>query len=341
MAPPEPIGLGPVQRLAFRLLIGLIGLLQRLPDGPLYRIAFAVGAGLSLVMPARRAVATANLARVCDWLVAEGLASPRVGAAARDRRRLAALVRSAFGHWIVSYVESALAPRYDRDALLERVRRVDPEASARAIEPPPPGGVGQIHMAMHFGSVDLSAIYGARVGSQPLTGPMEEVAHPFARAYFDHVRQALGATLVPIAGAGAVLAAALERGEAVGLVADRVIRGSGNPVELFGAPVRMPIGPAVLSVQSGATIYLHALERTGPGRWDGHTIVIRAEEGLSRRAAVRSIVEQEARAFERIIARAPDQWTTVFFPVWDDLARRERAPAGDTTAVAVGREEGA
>ena len=87
----------------------------------------------------------------------------------------------------------------------------------------------------------------------------------------------------------------------------------------FGAPARLPIGPAVLSVQTGATIFLSALERTGPGRWIGHTIAIRAQEGLSRRQAVREILAQEAHAFERIIAKAPEQWTAALFEVWADI----------------------
>jgi len=74
----------------------------------------------------------------------------------------------------------------------------------------------------------------------------------------------------------------------------------------------------MLSVQTGAPIYLEAIERTAPGAWLGHTVPIRPAPGSARREAVRSIIEQEARAFERIIARAPEQWTTLFFPIWDD-----------------------
>ena len=50
-------------------------------------------------------------------------------------------------------------------------------------------------MAMHFGSVDLSALYGSRVGAMPLTGPMEFVDAPLARAYFEHVRGELDVTI--------------------------------------------------------------------------------------------------------------------------------------------------
>ena len=80
----------------------------------------------------------------------------------------------------------------------------------------------------------------------------------------------------------------------------------------------MPVGPAVLSVQSGATIYLQAIERTQLGSWIGHTVAIRHDPDARRKEAVRSILDQEARAFERLVARAPEQWTTLFYPIWTD-----------------------
>jgi len=315
--PPSP-PLNLAQRAAFRALLAVLWTARRLPDKPLYRIAFAVGAGLSLLMPARREQVRRNLEHVCRWLVDNDMAIPRVAAAARDPRALDRMARTTFGHWVVTYVEAALGPRYSGEELRDRFVPSDPAASAEAISARPPGEVGLIHMAMHFGSVDLSALYGTRVGALPVTGPMEFVESPLARAYFDRVRFELGVTIVPLDGAAASLTAALDRGEAVGVVADRNIVGSGVKVDLFGAPIRLPIGPAVLSVQTGAPIYLEAIERTGPGEWLGHTVAIRPAPGTRRREATRSIIEQEARAFERIIARAPEQWTTLFFPIWSD-----------------------
>jgi KDO2-lipid IV(A) lauroyltransferase len=295
-----------------------IGLARRLPDRPIYRLAYAIGAGLSFLLPARRRRVRRNLERVCRWLVAQGMDSPRVAAAARDGRALDRFVRAWFGHWLVTYAEAALAPRYGAEELRARFVPVDLETSREALAPRPPGEAGVIHLSMHFGSVDLSALYGTRVGTVPVMGPMEFVTSPLARAYFDHVRFELGVTIVPVGDAAASLIAALERGEAVGLVADRNIIGSGSAVDLFGAPARLPIGPALLSVQTGAPIYLEAIERTGHGEWLGHTVPIRPAPGLERRAAVRSLIEQEARAFERIVARAPEQWSTLSFPIWED-----------------------
>ncbi len=317
-APPPSPPLSLPQRIAFRFLLGGLWLMRRLPDKPQFRVAFVLGAGLYLVLPERRRQVRRNLERVCGWLVEQDMASPRVARAARDRAALEHLVRAAFSHWVVTYIEAAMGPRYSGEELRQRLLPVDPALAAETVAPRAPGQVGLIHMAMHFGSVDLSALYASRVGSLPVTGPMEFVAAPLARAYFDRVRNELGITIVPMENAAGALIAALERGEAVGIVADRNVVGRGTEVRLFGAPTRLPIGPAMLCVQTGAPLYLQAIERTGPGAWLGHTVQLRPPEGATRREATRAIVEQEARAFERIIARAPEQWTTLFFPIWQD-----------------------
>ncbi|MEX1343202.1 MAG: hypothetical protein AB1Z63_00885 [Candidatus Limnocylindrales bacterium] len=315
---PQAAPLDPLQKVVFRTLMAGLWLGRRLPDRPLYRIAFAIGAGIYLLLPERRRLVRSNLRRVVDWLVANDMATSRVRRAAVDERSLDRLVRDCFGHWVVTYAEAALGPRYSGEELDRRFVPVYPEHSAAALSVPEPGRPGPIHMAMHFGSVDLSALYGARVGKLPLTGPMEFLEAPLARAYFDRVRNDLDVTIVPLENAAAALTAALGRSEAVGIVADRNIVGRGVPAELFGGPVRLPIGPAMLSVQTGAPLFLEAIERTRDGRWLGHTIPLRPEAGAKRREATRQIIEQEARAMERVIARAPEQWTTLFFPIWED-----------------------
>jgi KDO2-lipid IV(A) lauroyltransferase len=304
--------------VVFKTLMGGLWLARKLPDKPLYRAAFAIGAGLYLLMPERRELVRQNLRRVVTWLAENDMANPRVARAARDRVALDRMVRATFGNWVVTYAEAALAPRYGSAELQLRLLPVDPAVSAAALAARPPGEAGLIHMAMHFGSVDLSALYGARVGELPLTGPMEFVESPLAHAYFERVRNELGVTIVPLDDAAEALTRALERGEAVGIVADRNIVGRGLPMELFGGPVRLPIGPAILSVQTGAPLYLEAIERTGPGEWAGHTVALLPEPGTKRREATRSILQQEVRAMERIIARAPEQWTTLFFRIWED-----------------------
>lgn len=108
-SPPPGPPLNRFQRAVFKMLIGLLWLVRKLPDKPLYRAAFAIGAGTYLLMPERRDRVRDNLQRVCDWLVANDMATPTVARAARDRRGLDRMVRATFGHWVVTYAEAALS----------------------------------------------------------------------------------------------------------------------------------------------------------------------------------------------------------------------------------------
>ncbi len=303
-------------RIVAAVLIGGAGLLRHLPDGLVYRAAHAAGAGASLFMPQRRALVRANLGRVCRWLDENDMASPRVRAAARDERALDRLVRDAFGHWFRTYAEAANAPRYDRKTLSARIR-LDTVETARAALGPAVPGRGRIFIGFHFGSIELAALYAARESKVPIAGPMEAVANPALRAYFEKARSALGIGIVPLHDAARELIARLARGEGVALVSDRVISGAGTKVELFGAPTRVPVGPAVLAAESGAEVFAIGMRRIGWTRWAAVVKSIELDAEASRRVRVRDALDQEMRALEQLVAEAPEQWWSLFFPLWE------------------------
>jgi KDO2-lipid IV(A) lauroyltransferase len=149
---------------------------------------------------------------------------------------------------------------------------------------------------------------------------METIGDPALQAYFERARAGTGMNVVPVEGAAAQLRAALERDEMVALVADRPVGGVGSTVELFGAPARLPAGPAVLADESGAPAWLIVTRRSG---WtEYHSRIERitpAIPGETRRERLAAFLDAEARAFERAIADAPEQWWTVFFPIWQDI----------------------
>ena len=269
-------------------------------------------------MPQRRALVRANLGRVCRALDSAGSASPEVRAAAHDGRHLDALVRNVFGYWFVTYVESAMAPRYGATALRQRVRLTDPDLTTTALGPVPAGAPGPIFVGLHFGSVEFGALYAARLGRLPLSGPMEQVENPVMRDYFARTRGALGMDLLPMQGVAPLLVQRIRRGEAVALVADRVISGQGTRVQLFGATARLPAGPAILALETGAPMYALAVYRNGPGAWVGRVERLEVPADGTRRERLQATLDAQVRAFERFIAAAPDQWWTLLFRIWEE-----------------------
>ena len=103
----------------------------------------------------------------------------------------------------------------------------------------------------------------------PSVAPMETLADPELQRYFVRTRGAIGVKIVTLRAARRELRAALERGDPVGLIADRDISGGGIAVPLFGTPAPLPIGPPLLALEADATIVVAGVRRTTPGHYAG------------------------------------------------------------------------
>jgi KDO2-lipid IV(A) lauroyltransferase len=276
--------------------------------------------------PQSAAQARRNLARVCRALDAGGLGSPATRAAAIDPRALERLVRAAFRHHARYYLEVARTPAL-RPADLERRLVIEtPAVVAEAFA----DGRAVIFVGLHFGAIELPALLlAARVGGA--VAPMETVDDPGLQDYFARTRGAAGLRIVGLREARRELLAALREGTSVGLVGDRDLTGGGLPVEFFGAPALLPLGPAMLAVESGAPMFVAGVRRTAIGRYRGRLEPVAVPAEGSRRERVMAATAGLAAAFERVVASAPEQWWAVFFPIWPDLeAALPPAPARAT-----------
>ena len=218
------------------------------------------------------------------------MAVPRVAAAAGNRGPRAARA----GHVRtlgVGYAEAALGPRYSGPAAEGALRAQRPAGQPRGHDGPADGRGRPIHLAMHFGSVDLSALYGARVGELPVTGPMEFVTSPLARAYFDHVRFELGVTIVPVNDAAE---SSSRRSSAARRWASWPIATSSGAASRWSSSASHPAAHrAGRPLGADRRSHLPAGHRPNrPGKWLGHTVRIRPSPGLVRREATRSIIER-------------------------------------------------
>lgn len=321
---PEPGSAPPTrgQRISGALLIGALGIVRRLPEQLVLRAAW--NAGLHLLprlLPARRAVVRANLGRVVRWMAAEGVGSERGRAAATDARLHERLVREVFGHWALTYAESALATRYDAAVLRERVRLPGPESVREGLSAVPDGEPGRIYISIHFGAVEIAGVFAARTGAIPLAAPMEVVANPVMERYIQAVRGEFGVEVLPLLGVSGILKERIRSGGAVGIVADRPIGGPAATLSLFGAPARIPAGPAILAVETRARVAFISLARdAGLGRWIGRMDAALPAADLPRARQVQALIGDHVRWMERTIASAPEQWWTLLFPIWEEAA---------------------
>ncbi len=305
-------------RLAGPLLGAGASLLQRLPDRGLHRIAHAVGGMLYRVQPARRRLVKRNLGHVCGWLAEASMATKAVARAAGDDRELDRLVRDAFGHYVRSYLEGAIAPVYGSPARRGRVVPEDAALVDEMLGPIGSGGRPAIVVGLHFGGMEIPAIHAISERHVEMISPMETVDDPDLQAYFVRTRRSTGLRIIPTLGAARELTAWLAAGRPVAIVADRVVAGAGTRVELFGRPARLPLGPTALALETGVPAWVVAARRTGWGEYRARIERLPLPSDGARRERLARMVGEQARAFERVVADAPEQWWTLFFPIWED-----------------------
>lgn len=304
----------------------------RLPEGPLIRLADLAGEIRYRLARTAAAQARRNLARVTAHLAATGTGPEAARAAATDPRALERLVRAAFRHAARYYLEVARTPAMTERTLRERLLLETPDVIDRAFEDERP----PIFVGLHFGAIELPALYLAWRSGRPATAPMETLDDPPLQAWFVRTRGAVGVRIVGLREARRELLAALRRGEPVGLVGDRDLTGGGVEVPFFGAPAPLPAGPALLAIEAGAPLFVTSVRRAGPGRYRGRLQHVETGVGATRRERLTTTMTGLARAFESAVADAPEQWWAVFFPIWPDLEAAEPTPGSAAGASADG-----
>jgi KDO2-lipid IV(A) lauroyltransferase len=286
-----------------------------LPEGPLLAVADLIGGAWYRLAPERRRRARRNLTRVVRWLADHDLGTPESRLAARDGRALNRLVRDAFRHAVRYYVQLARAPIVDQRYLDRWLVVETPEIFDATI-----GADGaSLFVGMHMGWFELPALLAVHRRGKPALVPSEELADAGIQAYLVKTRGKLGLELIGLTEAKRRLKQALLAGETVGLLGDRDITGGGIETELFGAPSPLAAGPALLAAETGVTPYVFGVWRDDEDVYHVKAEAVPMPTEGKLRERVTAYLQREARAFERLVAEAPEQWLAVFHPLWPDL----------------------
>ena len=136
-------------------------------------------------------------------------------------------------------------------------------------------------------------------------------------------RQAMGMEVLPLDGRVlGTLEQRLRQGALVALVADRDLSRSGITVNFFGAPSRMPAGPAILALKTDAPLITAFVSYTETGIHIDFNEVSLSFSG-SEEEMVSQIVHNMAQQFEVGIAAHPEAWH-MLQRIWTDGDFRER-----------------
>jgi lauroyl/myristoyl acyltransferase len=189
-------------------------------------------------------------------------------------------------------------------------------------------GKGVVMALPHTANWDHAGVWAISVCGR-FTTVAERLKPEAVYEKFVAYREALGFEVLPATGGSnpfGVLATRLRAGRLVCLVADRDLTASGVEVDFFGETAKMPAGPALLAMHTGAALLPVTLSY-GPGVVNCHIgpeIEVPAEG--SRQQRVKLMTQQLADRYAEGIAAAPQDWH-MLQPFWvADLDRdRKRA----------------
>lgn len=182
---------------------------------------------------------------------------------------------------------------------------------------------GVIVALPHAGNWDHAGAYFCAKGV-PLVTVAERLKPEKLFLKFLSYRESIGMEVLPLDGRVLeTLADRLRGGALVALVADRDLSRSGIEVDFFGAPARMPAGPALLAIRTNAPLITAFVSYTDTGVHIDFKNVVLPSSG-SEREMVQEIVQMTARHFEDGIARRPEDWH-MLQRIWIDGDFKERS----------------
>ncbi len=287
------------QKLAY-YSYATLGLLARVPPRPVARSLFRNGSRLahSTLRGSRRIVAE-NLSHV--------LGLPP------DSEQVRAAVEEAFQLYGRYWVDAFRAVDEPTDWFMQRFRLEGKEHLDRALS----AGNGLIGAVPHIGNWDTTGRGLFELGYKTVA-VAEALEPPRLLDLFIEHRARLGMKVIPLvegSGVGRQLADHLKENYIVCLVADRDLSERGIEVEMFGATRRLPPGPAMLALRTGAPLMICPLYTTEEGWVMQVNPPLEIEPTGNDRDDVIALTRHVAKGFERAIAAKPTDWH-MFQPAW-------------------------
>ena len=287
------------ERLAYLLYASVAWLGATLPTRTGRTLFRLLGSLAYRMAPGARSVVAANQAHV----IGRPVDDPFVVASTREAfRRYARYWYDAFA--VVTWNDERILDAFAWDGV---EYLVDPIAR----------GQGVIAVLPHMGNWDACG-RAMRARGLPMVAVAEHLRPERLYQLFVRQREAFGVRIIALgqsAGIGRALTAAIEEGNVLALLADRDLTGRGIKVQMFGATRRMPAGPAMLALSTGAPIVVVASYETAEG-WRGLMRPLAMPQATGdRRADARAITQAIADAFELMVAASPPDWH-MFQPGW-------------------------
>ena len=229
------------------------------------------------------------------------------------------LVATGMSSYMRYWCDTFRFPNWDKDRINSTVTVTRENLLLEGIK----SGRGVIVSLPHAGNWDHAGAYFCLKGIHLVT-VAERLKPERLFLEFLRYRQAMGMEVLALDSRSIVtLAQRLREGHLVALIADRDLSKSGIDVQFFGKPSRMPAGPAVLALKTGAVFLTAFVNYTQSGIHITFDEISLPQDG-TQDERISYLVQESADNFERGIAAHPEDWH-MLQRIWIDEDFKERA----------------
>ncbi|MFD1931893.1 MULTISPECIES: phosphatidylinositol mannoside acyltransferase [Nonomuraea] len=231
----------------------------------------------------------------------------RVTGLAEDSAELRALSRAGMRSYLRYFHEIFRLPKMDGQEIVRRTHVTGAEHIFDTVA----AGRGVVLALPHMGNWDQSGAWLIGCGHRFTTVAERLKPESLFRRYVAF-REGLGMEVLPLTGGDGhnfgTLAQRVRKGGIVCLPAERDLTKNGVEVEFFGATTKVPVGPALLAVKTGAALLPATMWFEGAdwGLRIHEEIKVPAEGTLQERTA--AAAQNLVTVFEKGIAEHPEDW---------------------------------
>jgi KDO2-lipid IV(A) lauroyltransferase len=228
------------------------------------------------------------------------------------------LLQDAMASYMRYWCDTFRFPNWDTERINSTVTVTREELLLNGIK----SGRGVIVALPHAGNWDHAGAYFCLKGIHLVT-VAERLKPERLFNEFLRYRQAMGMEVLALDSQSmTTLAQRLREGHLIALVADRDLSKSGIDVQFFGKPARMPAGPAVLALKTGAILLTAFVNYTRDGIHITFDEISIPETG-THEEKVSELVQKSANNFEQGISQHPEDWH-MLQRIWIDEDFKER-----------------
>ena len=208
-------------------------------------------------------------------------------------------MRSAIRYWCDTFRLPDWSPQRINDTVTATQEHLLLDAIA--------AGKGAIVTLPHVGNYDHAAAYFCGKGAKIVTVAEHLKPEALFKKFLEY-RAAFGMEALPLDGRVLpTLSQRIRSGCVIALAADRDLSRSGIDVTFFGGPARMPAGPAILALKTGAPLICAMISYTEKGIHIDFSLVPIPTVGTETER-IAQIVQNSADLFAQGISAYPHDW---------------------------------